>query len=415
MQHNLISKLAKLALGLLLTGGMSVGAEPLKVAIIEALTGPVETVGRPIAQSTRLALEEINSRGGYNGEPIVIKEYDNASTLAGASEQFRAAVADGARIIFQAASSAVAGQLSDEVKRFNLRNAGKEIIFYNVGSGASDLTAEKCQFWFFRTGNIPEMAWNIAVPALQADGAFKSKAFLINQNYSYGLSVQAAQRNVLKARNIEIVGDVIHDFNKIQDFSPYVQQIKNSGAEVVLTGNGFNDLTLLLRAIRDAGLKVSLASVAMDVPGTLKAAGDSALGYYIVTPFTLDAGPKMDAWVSSFQKKFGRDPISFDAIAYNAVMLLGNALNASSVRGGPVDSRKIALAIENATYESPFGLQSMRKEDHHAIIPVFVGKLTRTAARKVDGTDMGFETVAAVSAAKAAVPVDPACKMQRPL
>jgi len=414
MHHKLIHKLSRLSLGLLASLSISAGAEPLKVAIIEALTGPAETVGRPIAQSSRLALEEINARGGYNGEPIVIKDYDNASTLAGASEQFRAAVGDGARIIIQAASSAVAGQLSDEVRRHNLRNAGKEIIFYNVASGASDLTAEKCHFWFFRTGSIPEMAWNIAVPALQADGAFKSKAFLINQNYSYGLSVQAAQRNVLKARNIEIVGDVIHDFNKLQDFSPYVQQIKSSGAEVVLTGNGFNDLTLLVRAIRDAGLKVSLASVALDVPGTLKSAGDSALGYYIVTPFTLNAGPKMDAWVSSFKTKFGRDPISFDAISYNAVMLMGNALNATSVRGGPVDSLKIALAIENATYESPFGLQSMRKEDHHAIIPMFVGKLTKASAKKVDGTDMGFETVVSVSAAKAAVPVDSMCKMQRP-
>jgi len=89
-------------------------------------------------------------------------------------------------------------------------------------------------------------------------------------------------------------------------------------------------------------------------------------------------------------------------------------LNATSVRGGPVDSLKIALAIENATYESPFGLQSMRKEDHHAIIPMFVGKLTKASAKKVDGTDMGFETVVSVSAAKAAVPVDSMCKMQRP-
>ena len=414
MRNNLISKLAKLSLGLFLTGSISAGAEPLKVAIIEALTGPAETVGRPFAQSTRLALEEINARGGYNGDPIVIKDYDNASTLAGASEQFRLAVADGARVIFQAASSAVAGQLSDEVRRHNLRNAGKEIIFYNVGSAAADLTGEKCHFWFFRTGNTPEMGWNLTVPVLQSEGVLKSKAFLINQNYSYGLSVQAAQRNILKARNINVAGDVIHDLNKIQDFSPYVQQIKSSGAEIVMTGNGFNDMILLLRAIRDAGLKVNLASISLDVPGTLKAAGESALGYYNTTPFTLNAGPKMDAWVTSFQKKFGRDPIAYDATAYNAVMLLGNALNATSVKGGPLDSRKIAVAIENATYESPFGLQSMRKEDHQAIIPMFVSKVTKTAAKKVDGTDMGFETVAAVSGVTAATPVDPACKMQRP-
>lgn len=413
MRKNLIAKIAKLSLGLLASASISAGAEPLKVAIIEALTGPAETVGRPFAQSTRLALDEINASGGYNGEPIAIKQYDNASTPAGASEQFRAAAADGARVIFQAASSAVAGQLSDEVRRYNLRNAGKEIIFYNVGSEAADLTGEKCHFWFFRSGTTPEMRWNAVVPVLQSEGVLKSKAFLINQNYSYGLSVQNAQRNILKTRNIAIVGDVIHDLNKVQDFSPYVQNIKSSGAEVVLTGNGFNDMVLLVRAIRDAGLKISLAAITLDVPGTLKSAGDAALGYYNTTPFSLSAGPKMDAWVANFQKKIGRDPHTYDSTAYNAVMLLGNALNSTSVKGGPVDTRKIALAIETSTYDSPFGLQSMRKDDHQAIMPLFIAKASKAAPKKVDGTDIGFEIVAALSGAQAAVPVDAACKMQR--
>lgn len=74
---NLITKIAKLFLGLLASASISAGAEPLKVAIIEALTCPAETVGRPFAQSTRLALDEINASGGYNGEPIAIKQYDN--------------------------------------------------------------------------------------------------------------------------------------------------------------------------------------------------------------------------------------------------------------------------------------------------------------------------------------------------
>lgn len=414
MKFHLHTCLAKLSLGLLAAVSLPAVAEPLKVAIIEALTGPAEVVGRPFAQSTRLALDEINARGGYNGEPIAIKEYDNVSTPAGASEQFRAAVADGAQVIFQGASSAVAGQLSDEVRRHNLRNAGKEIIFYNIGSEAADLTGAKCHFWFFRSGTTPEMRWNAVVPVLQSEGVLKSKAFLINQNYSYGLSVQNAQRNILKARNIEIAGDVLHDLNKVQDFSPYVQSIKSSGADVVLTGNGFNDMVLLVRAIRDAGLKVGLAAITLDVPGTLKAAGDAALGYYNITPFNLNAGPRMDTWVANFQKKMGRDPHTYDTTAYNAVMLLGNALNATSARGAAVDTKKIALAIESATYEGPFGLQTMRKDDHQAVMPIFVAKATKTALKKVDGTDIGFEVVATVPGPRAVPPVDPQCKMQRP-
>ena len=79
-----------------------------------------------------------------------------------------------------------------------------------------------------------------------------------------------------------------------------------------------------------------------------------------------------------------------------------------------MDPRKIALAIETATYDSPFGVQSMRKEDHQAIMPLFVAKVSKTAPKKMDGTDLGFDVVAALSGAQAVVPVDAACKMQRP-
>jgi branched-chain amino acid transport system substrate-binding protein len=63
--------------------------------------------------------------------------------------------------------------------------------------------------------------------------------YLINQDYSFGQSVRAQARAMMKEKrpDIEIVGDELHPLLKITDFAPYVAKIKASGADTVVTGN----------------------------------------------------------------------------------------------------------------------------------------------------------------------------------
>ena len=56
--------------------------------------------------------------------------------------------------------------------------------------------------------------------------------------------------------DIEVVGDELMPFGKVQDFSPYIEKIKASGAQSVVTGNYNRDLNLLIKAAVDAGLDV---------------------------------------------------------------------------------------------------------------------------------------------------------------
>ena len=56
-----------------------------------------------------------------------------------------------------------------------------------------------------------------------------------------------------KRPDIEIVGDDLHPLGKVKDFSPYIAKIKASGADTVITGNWGNDLSLLVKAGKEAG------------------------------------------------------------------------------------------------------------------------------------------------------------------
>ena len=78
-----------------------------------------------------------------------------------------------------------------------------------------------------------------------------------------------------KRPDIKIVGDELHPLQKVQDFSPYVAKIKASGADTVITGNWSNDMVLLIKAGKDAGLKVGWETYYGGSPGTVTAIGEA--------------------------------------------------------------------------------------------------------------------------------------------
>ncbi len=107
------------------------------------------------------------------------------------------------------------------------------------------------------------------------------KVYLINQDYSFGKSVAAAAHKMLaeKRPDMKIVGDELHPLQKVQDFSPYVAKIKASGADTVITGNWSNDMLLLFKAGKDAGLKVNWYTYYGGGLGSVPAIGHDGVGY----------------------------------------------------------------------------------------------------------------------------------------
>lgn len=392
----------------------SAHAEQLKIAMIEALSGPAAQTGIAFTEGVRYGVSKLNVAGGFNGEPIKLLEYDNQGGPSDAAEKLKAAIAEGARIVSSASSSAVAAQLSEDIRKYNLRNPGKEIIYYNVGSEAYDLTASRCHFWFFRMSTNPYIRIRALVRAMKDSGVLGTKVYSINQNYSYGTDHEKAQAQYVAEAGATIVGSVLHDTNKIQDFSPYVEKIRASGAETVLTGNWANDIIMLLKAIGDAGLKVRIGNTSLDTPGTLGNAGHVALGAYLVKIYNLEAGGAAGkAFINDFKAEIGHYPISEEPTSAFAIGFLGKALKAVDFKSG-IDAKALALALENTKYETPIGPWSVRREDHQLILPITVSEVSLDAAYKADNTDMGFKLVRVVSAEDAETPPSPACKMQRP-
>ena len=387
-------------------------AEPLKIGIIESLSGAQTSTGRLYANAVKYGVDRINEASGFNGEPVVVTEYDNAGGSPEAADKFRQAVADGVDIIFQGASSAIAGQLTEDVRKHNIRNAGKEVIFINLGGEAMELTGDKCQFYHFRYTTTAPMRVNALASAMKEAGDLGDKVYSINQNYSWGQDMQAAVEAAAAQGGYTVVDEVLHDVNKIQDFAPFVARIRSAAPDTVFTGNWSNDLLLLMKAAGDAGLDVTFATAFLDQPGNIANAGKTALGHYIANNY--DNAAADGKFAESYKAATGHYPIFVEGHSAFALGALQQALGTVDFGGGDIDVTKIALALEDTTYDSPIGPISVRKEDHQTIRPVVVSKVVENPKYPADGTDMGFETVKVIAGDQAIYPVQESCKMERP-
>ena len=175
--------------------------------------------------------------------------------------------------------SNVGSALLDGVSKQNARNPANRVLYLNCGAMATELTNEMCDFWQFRFAGNVEMRAVARIKALPKD---VTKVYLLNQDYLFGQSIQHDTKKWLtKLRpDIQIVGDELMPFGKVQDFSPYIAKIKASGAQSVITGNYNRDLNLLIKAAVDDGLNVRFDTYLAHLiggPTAIVAAGEHRL------------------------------------------------------------------------------------------------------------------------------------------
>src|ERR1700758_3727546 len=238
-------------------GATAVAQDTLKIAWIDPLSGGAASQGERALKLFRFLANELNAKGGILGKQVEIVPFEDKLNPQESLIQAQKAIDAGIRILTQGNGSSVAGALTDFVTKYNERNPGKEVLYLNYAAVDPALTNDKCSFWHFRWDANSDIKMEALTNYMKGIPSIK-KLYLINQDYSFGQSVRSQARAMLAAKrpDIEIVGDELHPLQKITDFSPYVAKIKASGADSVITGNWSNDMLLLIKAGKDAGLKV---------------------------------------------------------------------------------------------------------------------------------------------------------------
>ena len=383
----------------------------VKIALIDPLSGGAATTGILAQKTHQFYIDAINAAGGLNGEKIELLSFDNKVNAQESLIQLKKALDEGARYVVQGNGSAVALAITDAVQKHNERNPGKEVVYLNYAAVDPALTNDKCSFWHFRFDADADMKMAAMTDVIARDPKVK-KVYLINQDYSFGKAVAVAANGMLseKRPDIKIVGDELHPLQKVQDFSPYVAKIKASGADTVITGNWSNDMVLLIKAGKDAGLKVGWQTYYGGSPGTVTAIGEAGVGTLKqVTEWHKNATPELDATVAAFAKKY---PGKENEFSYYRAKTMWEMFAAAAKKAGSNDPVKVAKALEGMKMQTPLGEVEMRSDNHQVLQPLYVSTLSKGTKYDVEDSGLGWKTDATVEGKSTRLPTT--CKMERP-
>ena len=388
--------------------------DTLKIAYIDPLSGGGASIGEVGLKTFQFLADELNAKGGVLGKKVEIVGYDNKLNPQESLVQIQKAIDSGIRIITQGNGSSVAAAISDFVAKYNERNPGKEVVYFNYAAVDPVLTNEKCTFWHFRWDANSDIKMEALTNYMKGRSNIK-KIYLINQDYSFGHAVRGAALKMLKEKrpDIQIVGDEMHPLLKITDFAPYIAKIKASGADSVITGNWGQDFALLVKAAADAGLQVDWYTYYAGGTGGPTAVKQGNLNHRV---FAIGEGfANIPHKASQDFEKALRAKYSFGLFyprAANQMRMMAVAIEQAKSE----EPAKIGAKLEGMKFEVFNGGEGfMRAEDHQFFQPMYIASFgARNDKEPFDeeNTGWGWRTVGKIDTANTNVPTT--CKMDRP-
>jgi len=344
------------------------------------LTGTYAVQGEDERKGLELAVEHINNNHelmrklapkvnkGLLGKKVELLVADSAAKPNQAVQAEQTFINQKKNVLmFGSTSSAVAVALN--------KFAQREKILYMAGiSGSNDTTGKDCVRYGFRQGFYGETAANAIGPILVSNFGKNRKAAFMTPDYTYGHTTTKSVADYLTQKaGWTVVTNQVSPLGT-QDFSQYLTNIANSGAEFLINVNWGRDAVLSTQQAKQFGIipKMTLV-IPYQIPFLAKEVGpDLTAGVFAATDFwwTLeDKYPNAKMFVDAFQKKFGYRP---EWGAENAYVSLAHWARMVSEAGSFYPPDVIKQFEKGETIPSLLGDIHYRPQDHQAVRPVII-------------------------------------------
>ena len=358
-------------------------AEPVKIGLITDLTGSLQSYGAWMIRSFMIGMEYATGAPGSAGDV-----FDFAAT------QENTFKVDNCEIIVYVRDDAsnpemtttVANELID-IQKVNFlvgtANSGVTAVLQGIAqaanvplivapAAASDITGVNFNEYTFRTSrNNYQDAMNECIALIPNYKTFIQLAL----DNAFGHGSAEAFRDACTQLGGEFVADDIFAPYNTDDFTPYMEQIAESGAEAYIitwAGSGFIPL---FQAAADQGVTdtMELGTTFIDnllMPAFYGNAIGTTAG--ILYHYTAPNNPINDFLVAETQARYGVSPDLFDADGMNAAIMILETLKKTA---GDLTPGTLIAAMEGLEFEGPKGTIYIRPEDHVAIQDMYILKL----------------------------------------
>jgi branched-chain amino acid transport system substrate-binding protein len=346
--------------------------EPIKIGLITDKTGALALYGEMIERSFMLGMEYATGAPGEDGvftldncqlEVLVRDDQSNPETTSTlARELIEVEQVD---ILVGTVSSGATATLQ-EIAREN------EIALIVAPAAANDITGINFNEYTFR---VSRTNYQDAVNQCEYMTKEYQTYVQIAPDYAFGWGGAQGFRDACTFFGGEFVADDIFAPADTTDFTPYMEQILDSGAEawiVTWAGGGFIPM---MEAAQEVGVTDQMALGTAFINNALvpvfygNAIGTTA---GILYHYTAPDNPINDWLVEQTMARYGVPPDLFDADGMNAAIAVVEAIKAAN---GDTSGASLIDVLEGMEFEGPKGTIYMRPEDHVAIQDMYILKL----------------------------------------
>ena len=332
-------------------GGRLSAADPIKVGLSAAFSGPNAAAGQALQRGADLAIEEINAAGGVLGRQLALAIRDNEHKLDRGVAQTRELIErEGCAAILGSQGSFIGVAVIDTIHEL------KVPWFALAVGGVGIIENKRKPNYMFRVATNDREVAKFLVTYGQSKAGSK-KFGILNEDSGWGVPAIADLQAALKGRNLEPASS---DKMKVgdSDFTPQMLRAKNAGADTLLSFSNAVEMANALKAGNKIGYKPKVISAwGLGNPTFPSLAGPLSDGVLVMQTFTFvnNTKPKAVALYKRLTDKYKdvKDPMevpfpSFLGNSYDATHMIALAIR----KAQSTEGTKMHAALENlGTYD----------------------------------------------------------------
>ncbi len=339
----------------------------IKIGMVTGFTGTAAFNSASARDGIRLAIEEINAKGGLLGRQVELLTRDDqlkpelAVSLAkdlilrDKVDFFLGNVSSGA--------AAAESQLLNEQKKLSV----------SWGASSSQLVMSLGNRYYFSVNPNSYMESQAGVPVFAK--LPYTKYGIIAPDYQWGHDMYNDFTSALtKARpDVKITVQQWPKLNEV-DYTPYINALMAADIEVLWSGEWGADFAAFAKQAKPYGLfkKVKLFSGLLTADNLMQlgdAADEGWLAWSGRGEFWAFPGDAMKQFTEKYRVRYGTYPDCYPVLGYDAFTAIVEAVK----KAGTTETEAVVNAMEGMTYDSLRGRLTIRPVDHQANCDFYLG------------------------------------------
>ena len=365
--QNLVLLVSILTLGLIAFPGSAPAQAPIKIGLIDTYTGPPTTFTNDVRDAFKLAIDEINAKGGVVGRKIEYTTRDDKFKVDLALSMAKELVMnEKVDILVGTINSAGALAVSELCK-------AEKIPFLVTFSKSDKITGEKGHRYVFSITENTTMIGKAAAVGLSKRPFVKY--WIAGDDYEYGHALaDGVWGNLKKIKpSVELIGQSWWKVGE-PELTPYLTAISAAKPDAVIFATGGGSMVNVMKAAKATGFteRIPIFIHTATELSTLAPLGAEAPEKVIGTSnyhFYYPDNPKNKAFAKAFKDAYKREPRVGALYGYVAAYFIHQGL----IKAGKMDREKLIDALEGMKVDTPVGELEMRAFDHQLMLPMFMG------------------------------------------